>query len=65
MGTFVTLADAVVIMLVSLIFASISDMVTALWVTTGLYLLHGVVELVVGPWLVLRPAPSTQQQPMI
>ena len=31
----------------------------ALWITSGLYMLHGIFELALGPWRVARPsAPS-------
>lgn len=50
-----TTFDALVVMGLSIIFVKQSNIKDALWITAFIYLAHGVLELIVGPLLVLRP----------
>ncbi|CUG04790.1 transmembrane protein, putative [Bodo saltans] len=56
-----TTFDALVVMGLSVIFVKQSNIKDALWITAFVYLAHGVLELIVGPLLVLRPLQSIAQ----
>jgi hypothetical protein len=51
-AAFLTATDSIVLMAFSAVFAS-TDLQLALWITCGCIALHGVVEVLVGPSLVL------------
>eukprot|EP00744_Colponema_vietnamica_P003164 GILI01004885.1.p1 GENE.GILI01004885.1~~GILI01004885.1.p1 ORF type:complete len:589 (-),score=199.63 GILI01004885.1:1410-3176(-) len=53
-GTFVTAMDALVIMAMTLIFTSTDSVLTAFWVCSGIYVGHGLLEVLFGPCLILR-----------
>lgn len=53
-ATCVTGTDAIVLMSLSALFSAV-DVELALWVCCGLIALHGLVEMVLGPYLVLKP----------
>lgn len=55
-----TTFDALVVMGLSILFVKQTDIKTALWITAYIYLTHGVLELIVGPLLVLRPLAKMQ-----
>merc|ERR1712146_599033 len=50
----VTLLDGLVILFISQVFLWAADFQSALWIVTSIYLAHGVIELVLGPPLILR-----------
>jgi hypothetical protein len=64
-GTAVTSIDAIVILLMTLLFGHFkhacpigsgceeTGLTTALWCTSGVYILHGLCELLLGPWLMV------------
>jgi hypothetical protein len=56
-----TTFDALVVMGLSVIFVKQSNIKDALWITAFVYLAHGVLELIIGPLLVLRPLQALTQ----
>jgi hypothetical protein len=67
-GTAVTSIDALIVLAMTLVFGRLKRscpvgsgceehaLTTALWVASGIYIAHGVLELIIGPWLMLPAA---------
>uniref|UniRef100_A0A0G4HLV8 Uncharacterized protein n=1 Tax=Chromera velia CCMP2878 TaxID=1169474 RepID=A0A0G4HLV8_9ALVE len=68
-GTFVTFMDAVVIVGVNSVFTikewKGSHMVEKLWIAAAVYVAHGVLEVVLGPLLILDPPPREVDDALI
>ena len=73
-GTAVTSIDALIVMAMTLVFGRLKRscsvgsgceehaLTMSLWVAAGIYVAHGVLELIIGPWLML-PAAERMQAP--
>lgn len=53
--------DSLVIMGLSVLFVKVDSIEDALWYTAFIYLAHGVLEMIVGPLLVLRPLQASAE----
>jgi hypothetical protein len=77
-GTAVTTIDAIVVLAMTLLFGKFknrcsvtggnceeSGLTVALWCASGMYVLHGVCELALGPWLMLPPSYRAEEPNVI
>ena len=72
-GTAVTSIDALIILAMTLVFGRLKQhclvgssceeraLTTALWVSSGIYVTHGILELVIGPWLMIPSSGKNEE----